>query len=114
MKRYALTLDLQDDPALIAEYERYHQQVPEAVLQSIRQAGILQMYIYRLGTRLFMLIETEDEFSFERKAHMDAQNPDVQAWEELMSNFQKPLPQAQQGEKWLVMKQIFVLKPEKL
>jgi L-rhamnose mutarotase len=113
MKRYALTLDLQDNPDLIAEYERYHERIPDAIDQSIRQAGITDMRIYRLGTRLFMLMETTDDFSFERKAAMDATNPDVQAWEALMWQFQKTLPQAKPGEKWLLMKEIFTLNPEK-
>ncbi|MCS7017630.1 MAG: L-rhamnose mutarotase [Cytophagales bacterium] len=111
MKRYALTLDLQDNPDLIAEYERYHQQVPSAIIDSIRQAGITDMYIYRLGTRLFMFMQTTDEFRFEQKAAMDAVNPEVQKWEELMWKFQKPLPEAKPGEKWLLMKEVFTLNP---
>ena len=109
MKTYCLTLDLKDDDALIAEYERHHEKIPAAIEQSIRGSGITAMRIYRLGTRMFMVIEADDEFDFARKAQMDAANPHVQAWEELMWQFQQPLPQAKSGEKWLLMQPVFEL-----
>jgi L-rhamnose mutarotase len=109
MQRFCLTLDLQDDPALIAEYERYHQKIPAAIEKSIREAGITNLEIYRLDTRMCMILEADDDFTFEKKAALDAANPDVQAWETLMWQFQKALPQAQPGEKWMVMTRIFDL-----
>lgn len=109
MKRFCLTLDLKDDPTLIAEYERYHQKIPAAIEKSIRDAGILNLEIYRLGTRMFMILEAKEDFTFERKAQMDAANPAVQDWESLMWQFQAPLPQAKPGEKWLLMDSIFQL-----
>jgi L-rhamnose mutarotase len=54
-------------------------------------------------------METDDSFSFERKAAMDESNSKVQEWEQLMWNFQQPLPWAKQGEKWIIMDQIFHL-----
>jgi L-rhamnose mutarotase len=109
MQRHCLALDLKNDPALIAKYERYHERIPDAIDKSIREAGITQLEIYRIGNRLFMILEAIDDFSFEKKATMDATNPDVQAWEELMWQFQQALPQAQAGEKWLLMRRIFNL-----
>ena len=108
-KRYCLTLDLKDDPALIAEYRRYHQKIWPEITNSIKDAGIVDMEIYLLGTRLFMVMETDDSFSFEKKAKADAANPKVREWEELMGKFQKPLPDAKPGEKWLLMERIFKL-----
>ena len=105
--RYALTLDLKNDPTLIAEYEAYHQQVWPEILQSIRDSGIEQMEIYRLGNRLFMMMETTADFSFEKKAQMDAENAKVQEWETLMWNYQQALPTAKAGEKWMLMERIF-------
>jgi len=110
VKRYCLTLDLIDDPTLIAEYEQFHQAVWPEVLESIREAGILNMEIYRLGARLCMLMETEDDFTFDQKSAADAANDVVQRWEQTMWKYQKALPEAQPGEKWLPMKQIFSLK----
>lgn len=109
MRRYCLTLDLQDDPQLIAGYKRYHEHVWPEILKSIRDAGILDMQIYLLGTRLFMIMEVSDQFSFAAKQAADLANPKVQEWEKLMWRFQKPLPQAKPGEKWLLMEQIFRL-----
>lgn len=108
-RRFCLTLDLKDDPQLIAEYRRYHQSVWPEITASIRQAGILNMEIYLLGARMFMVMEVTENFSFERKAEMDRQNPKVQEWEQLMWTFQQALPQAMPGEKWLLMEQIFKL-----
>jgi L-rhamnose mutarotase len=107
MKTWCLTLDLYDDPVLIEEYKRHHKNVWPEVLDSLRNAGILQARIYLLGTRLVMVLGTRDDFNFESKAVADAANPTVQAWENLMWTFQKPLPQAKPGEKWMLMEPIF-------
>jgi len=107
--RYCLTLDLKDDPGLIARYKRYHEQVWPEILKSIKDSGIEDMEIYLLGTRMLMIMEVNEKFSFEAKAKADRGNPKVQEWEELMWKFQKSLPQAQPGEKWLLMERIFKL-----
>jgi len=108
-QRFCLTLDLKDDPRLIAEYRRYHQQIWPEIAQSIKDSGIEDMEIYLLGTRMFMIIEVNESFSFEAKTKADAANPRVQEWEKLMWSFQQPLPQARSGEKWLLMEKIFQL-----
>jgi L-rhamnose mutarotase len=111
MKRYCLALDLKDDSTLIAEYEEHHRKVWPEILQSIKEAGILQMEIYRVNNRLFMTMETDDVFSFERKGAMDAENRKVQEWEELMWKYQQALPGNKLGEKWRLMDKIFSLNP---
>jgi L-rhamnose mutarotase len=108
---YCLTLDLKDDPHLIAEYKRYHVKIWPEITASLRQAGIEDAEIYLLGTRMFMILEVNDRFSFEAKGKADLENPKVREWEELMWKFQKPLPQAKAGEKWLLMERIFKLEP---
>lgn len=109
MPRFCLALDLVDEPDLIAEYERYHQKVWPEIIRSIKDAGIEKMEIYRTGNRMFMIIEANEEFSFDKKAKMDAGNSKVQAWEELMWTFQQALPWAKPGEKWIRMDKIFDL-----
>lgn len=109
MKRFCLTLDLIDDPELIKEYENYHQNVWPEIKKSITDSGIKDMEIYRVGNRLFMIMETDDEFSFDKKSEMDAMNVKVEEWERLMWKFQKPLPFAAPGEKWILMEKIFKL-----
>jgi L-rhamnose mutarotase len=110
MKRYCLALDLYDDEALIAQYEKWHEQVWPEVLESIKESGIEDMKIYRIETRMFMIMETNDTFTFEAKAAADADNKRVQEWETLMWQFQNALPFAKNGEKWMLMKEIFSLK----
>lgn len=109
MQRFCLTLDLKDDPELIQEYEAWH--APGRGWPEVRQndlnAGVLDLQIYRFGTRMVMILETEDNFSFEKKAEMDAKNPHVQKWEELMWNYQQAVPGAKPGQKWVLMDQIF-------
>jgi L-rhamnose mutarotase len=109
MIRYALALDLKDDEALIREYEEYHKAIWPEIKASILDSGILDMEIYRLGNRLFMIMETADDFSFEKKGKADKDNPKVVEWETLMWKYQQPLPQAKPGEKWLLMDRIFTL-----
>jgi L-rhamnose mutarotase len=110
-QRHCLTLDLKDDPELIIEYEKYHQQIWPEITKSIHDAGILDMEIYLLGARLFMIIETNQQFSFEAKAAADNANPKVREWEQLMWKFQQELPNCKPGEKWQLMKRIFKLDP---
>ncbi|HTU32963.1 MAG TPA: L-rhamnose mutarotase [Candidatus Acidoferrum sp.] len=107
--RYCLTLDLKDDPALIAEYKRYHKKIWPEITESIKTAGIENLEIYLVGTRMFMILEAGPDFSFEAKARADRDNPKVQEWEELMWRFQRALPQAKPGDKWLLMERIFEL-----
>lgn len=108
-RRFCLTLDLKDDPKLIAEYKRYHEQVWPEIIRSIKDSGIDDMEIYLLGTRLFMIMEVNEHFSFEAKAAADWLNPKVQEWENLMWTFQQALPEAKPGEKWIRMERIFQL-----
>jgi L-rhamnose mutarotase len=108
-RRYCLTLDLKNDPQLISEYKRYHEKIWPQITRSIKDSGIEDMEIYLLGTRMFMMMEVNDQFSFEAKSKADALNPKVQEWENLMWRFQQALPQAKLGEKWLLMDRIFKL-----
>jgi L-rhamnose mutarotase len=108
-RRFCLTLDLKDDPVLVAEYKRYHQKIWPEITQSIKDSGIEDMEIYLLGTRMFMIMEVNEGFSFEAKAHADDKNPKVQEWENLMWRFQQSLPKARPGEKWMRMEKIFKL-----
>lgn len=108
-KRFCLAVDLKDDPRLIAEYEKYHAAVWPEILLSIKSSGIENMEIYRIMNRLFMIMETNDNFNFEKKAAADLSNDIVQQWETLMWKYQQPLPVAKEGEKWILMEKIFQL-----
>ncbi|MGQ0739638.1 MAG: L-rhamnose mutarotase [Bacteroidota bacterium] len=113
MKKLCLALDLKDDEKLIAEYEQYHKNVWPEIIKSIRDSGIEVLDIYRTGNRVFMIIEANEDFSFDKKAAMDNSNPKVIEWEELMWKFQQALPRAKPGEKWRLMEKIFSLNSNK-
>lgn len=108
-KKYCLALDLKDDATLMAEYKAYHQNVWPEIIKSIKDAGITVLDIYNIGNRMFMIIEADADFSFEKKSAMDTANPKVQEWEELMWTFQQALPWAEPGQKWMLMEKIFEL-----
>lgn len=110
MKRYCLALDLVDDPALIKEYELMHEQVWPEIKESITTAGVDSMEIYRFSNRLFMIMDVNGDFSFDKKSAMDAANEKVQEWEKLMWKYQQAIPGAKAGEKWVLMENIFELK----
>ncbi len=108
-QKYCFALDLIDDPVLIAEYKKYHEKIWPEITASIVDSGIENLDIYCVGNRMVMIIEANETFTFERKGEMDASNPVVQKWEELMWKYQKALPLAKEGEKWLMMEKIFDL-----
>lgn len=101
--------DLKDDPVLVEEYKEHHKNVWPEILESIKESGIEKMNIYNLGNRLFMIIEVNESFSFDKKAALDANNLKVQEWEELMWKYQQAIPIAKEGEKWLLLEEIFKL-----
>ncbi len=110
-QRFCFSCDLKDDSKLIAEYKQYHAEgmVWPEITKSIRDAGIVDMQIYLTGNRMFMIMEVEEAFDPAKKAKMDANNPKVQEWEQLMWNFQQELPWAKPGEKWIQLDKIFQL-----
>ncbi|MEC3905436.1 L-rhamnose mutarotase [Tamlana sp. 2201CG12-4] len=111
IKRYCYSCDLKDNPKLIEEYKAHHaagNAWPE-ITKSIKDAGIVDMEIYLVGNRMFMIMEVDDSFDPVKKAEMDANNPKVQEWENLMWNYQQELPWAKDGEKWISLDRIFKL-----
>jgi len=108
-RRYCQTLDLKDDPALIAEYVDRHSEAkrwPE-IVEGIRSVGILEMEIYLIGTRLFMIVETAMDFDWDTAFARLATLPRQAEWEEYMSVFQVSKPGATSAEKWQLMDRIY-------
>ena len=110
-RRLLYALDLQNDPTLIEEYERWHQagRIWPEIVQSLRAAGIDEAQIYRTGNRLVLIIDVSPEFDPAAKAAADAADARVQAWENSMWKYQQALPWAQPGQKWVPMSRIFSL-----
>jgi L-rhamnose mutarotase len=104
--RHCLMLDLRDDPAVIAQYDAYHEAVWPEVLDALKASGVIDMTIWRRETRLVMLIETTPDFSFESLVAGPDAHPRVTEWNALMGSFQQPLPNAITQE-WQPMKLAF-------
>ena len=111
VKRYCQTLDLRDNPELIAEYRRRHSKeyIWKEVMDGIRQVGILEMEIYLLGTRLFMIVETPLEFEWETAMAQLSTLPRQEEWEDYMAEFQLVKAGMSSAEKWQLMDRIFHL-----
>ena len=111
MQRLVYALDLHDDPELIAEYEAWHRRdrIWPSIIDSLRRSGITNLEIFRTGNRLILIIDAPEDFSPAAKAAADANDLQVQAWEKLMWTFQKPLPWASPGSKWVLTDRIFSL-----
>ncbi len=110
-KRFCKTLTLEDDPQLIADYKKVH--APDAVWPEITQGmmdvGILDMEIYIVGTRLFMLMDTVPEFDHERAMTELADKPRQSEWEAYVSRFQRTSAEASADEKWQLIERIYKL-----
>ena len=108
--RYALALDLVDDAQRIAEYEKAHTAIWPEVQAHLHGQGVVGMEIYRLGTRLFMLMEVDPAiYSAQKMAQAALNNPAIVRWEALMWTYQAPTPWTPAGEKWVAMDKIFDL-----
>lgn len=110
-KRYCQTLDLKNDPELIAAYRKLHSKegIWQEILQGIKQAGVLEMEIYLLETRLFMIVELPAEANWHDVMNRMASYPRQTEWEALTAKYQKANAEATSDEKWKLMERIFHL-----
>jgi len=111
VKRYCQTMELKNDPELIAEYVKRHSESeawPE-IRAGIREVGILEMEIYILGSRLFMIVETPTDFDWDVAMKRLATLPRQEEWEDYMAMFQVCQEGATSEEKWNMMERMFYL-----
>ena len=111
VKRYCQTLDLRDNPELIAEYRKRHsrEHAWKEILKGIREVGILELEIYILGTRLFMIVETPHDFEWESAMQSLSTLPRQAEWEDYMAEFQLVKAGMSSAEKWQLMERMFYL-----
>lgn len=111
VKRYCQTLDLRDEPELIAEYRRLHSEEYQwaEIREGIRAVGILEMEIYLLDNRLFMIVETPLDFDWDEAMARLASLPRQAEWEATVAPFQQCKPGQSSAEKWRLMTRIFHL-----
>ena len=109
MKYFAMTLNLKDDPELIERYKEYHRNVWPENLAMMRDSGITRMKIFLRGRRMFMYCDTRDDYDPKKVTRTPEQVQKSKAWEELMHQFQEPLPDSPPGKWWVPMEEVFDL-----
>ena len=108
-KRFCKTLELRNDAVLIAAYKKAHskgQAWPE-ITQGMREVGILDMEIYLIGTRLFLIMDTVPDFNHDSAMTELAKKPRQSEWEAHMAQFQNTSAEATADEKWQLMERIY-------
>ncbi len=109
MKRFCQTLELVDNKEMIDKYIEAHSHVWPEIQEGIRSVGIIDMQIYRLGTRLFMICDTVDDFDWQKDNARLGELPRQKEWEAYVAQFQGCDPNAPSNEKWKLMENIFIL-----
>jgi L-rhamnose mutarotase len=110
MKRYAQTINIKDDPAVIDRYVAEHRAVWPEVERGLRGIGIETMRIWRLGRRLLMVMETSDAFDpdVDWPRYMTS-DPKIAEWQSLMESLQEPVAEASEAEWWAAMDLVYEL-----
>lgn len=111
MKRFCLALDLIKDAEKIKKYQQFHQNIWPEIAANIRQRGVLKMEIWQVENRLFMIMDTQNDYDPAAANDIALAEPKNVEWETLMSQFQQPLSSAAADEKWIEMTKIFDLNP---
>lgn len=106
-KYFGLTLCLQDDPAKIAAYKEAHQRVWPEVTARLREVGVHEMRIFLRERRMFMYIETADNFEPARDMVRVNEDPKSNEWNVWMAELQERAPEATENEWWAEMEQVF-------
>ena len=111
VKRYCQTMDLKNNPDLIAMYKKCHSQTEDwtGFNECIRSVGILEMEIYIAGSRLFMIVETPLDFDWKTAMDKLSHLPRQAEWENYVSRFQECVAESTSAEKWKLMERMFYL-----
>ena len=111
MKAFGMALNLRDNPQTIEKYKEYHRNVWPEVEDALKAIGITSMKIFLIGRKLFLYMETVDEFEIERDFPKYLErHPKCQKWDELMCTYQEKIPEAKEEEWWAMMEQVYELK----
>ena len=111
-RKLYFVLDLQNDPALIAEYEWWHrpENIWPEVLDALRARGASELELFRCGNRLVQVLEVDEQSNAVDPNAGGADSSRLQDWEQFMWKFQQALPFAAPGQKWVPMNRMFSLK----
>ena len=108
-KRFCKTMELRNDETLIEQYKADHAKGaawPE-ITNGMKEVCILDMEIYLLGNRLFMIMDTVAEFDHDKAMAELAGKPRQSEWEEKMAQFQNTSKESTAAEKWQLMELIY-------
>ena len=110
-KRYCKSLTLIDDQELILGYIAVHAKgkVWPVITQGMKEVGILDMEIYLLENRLFMIMDTVVDFDHEKDLAALAKMPRQSEWEDYVAQFQNSSETASADQKWQLMERIYKL-----
>jgi len=110
MQSFGLALNLKNDPQAIEKYKAYHRNVWPEVETALKHVGITSMKIFLIGPKLFMYIETVDNFLPDRDFPKYLENNTrCKQWDELMRTFQEKIPEAADAEWWALMEPVYEL-----
>lgn len=104
-------MELRNDPLLIEAYKKAHTKGaawPE-ITQGMKEVGIIDMEIYLLGTKLFMIMDTVADIVHDKAMTELALKPRQSEWEAHMSQFQDSSAEATADQKWQLMDRIYKL-----
>lgn len=105
-KRFVSTLELEEDSLLIEEYKRIHgigMCWPE-IANNMKEIGVLDMELYLMGTRAFLIMDTNLEYDPNTDNDIWAKKPREKEWQTYVSKFQKTSPDSDILTKWKGMK----------
>ncbi|MBE6330838.1 MAG: L-rhamnose mutarotase [Bacteroidales bacterium] len=110
-KRYVQYLEISDNPALLAEYRKWHSEAYhwKEIRDGIRAVGILEMEIYLTGNHLTMIVDVPADFDWQKAMNQLADQPRQAEWEAFVAKFQNCVADARSDEKWTPMERIFRL-----
>ncbi len=103
--RTLMTLEIKNDPELLQEYIEIHRpgNIWKQVLKNMDTMGILDMEIYLLGYRAFLIMDTRPDFDLDRQGERWGHLPREEEWQRFVAKFQKTDPNSQAAEKWKPM-----------
>lgn len=104
MRRYAEVIRLR--PEAEAEYVKHHAAVWPGVLQTIAACNMRNYSIFLRNGVLFGYFEYHG-MDFDADMAKMAADPETQRWWRLMDPMQERMADAQPGEKWSPMREVF-------
>jgi len=109
-KHIIMTASLVADTLKQHEYMKYHlmqQELFPEVVDGFCNAGFNQLLLYRSGRQLMLVISIPENKKLEEINHLTTKNnPRVNEWNALMSQYQEGIEYAPEGQVWITFEKI--------